>query len=305
MAGDVTALIGIDWGTSRQRAYRIDHHGHVLESRSGDLGLSAVRGKDFDTALQALISDWSAENVPVLMCGMVGSRNGWAEAAYCECPFGIEELSRTVVPVVSHYGAAYIVGGGHATDVQGHHDVMRGEETQFLGLDDLTGRRLAIAPGTHSKWALLEGGRIKSFRTYMTGELFALLKEHSILGWLMPEKEAATHDMAAFADGVGDAVADGDMLHGLFQVRTAGLFHPERADVLSSYLSGLLIGYEVSGAMKLHPAEPVTVIAPPQLAQLYDFALATMGLRDVRIDDVDAVTARGLWRVWQARKDAS
>ena len=305
MAGDGTALIGIDWGTSRQRAYRIGHHGHVLENRSGDLGLSAVRGKDFDAALQALISGWSAEDVPVLMCGMVGSRNGWAEAAYCECPFGIEELSRTIVPVASHYGTAYIVGGGHATDVQGHHDVMRGEETQFLGLDDLTGRRLAIAPGTHSKWALLEGGRIKSFRTYMTGELFALLKEHSILGWLMPEKDAATHDMAAFADGIRDAAADGDMLHGLFQVRTSGLFHPERAGVLSSYLSGLLIGYEVSGAIKLHPAGPVTVIAPPRLAQHYNLALATMGLRDVRIDDVDAVTARGLWRIWQARKDAS
>ncbi|HWF63211.1 MAG TPA: 2-dehydro-3-deoxygalactonokinase [Rhizomicrobium sp.] len=305
MAGDGAALIGIDWGTSRQRAYRIDRQGHVLESRSGDRGLSTVRGRDFDAALQALISDWNAENVPVLMCGMVGSRNGWTEAAYCECPFGIEELARTMVPVVSDSGAAYILGGGHVTDMQDHHDVMRGEETQFLGLDDLTGRRLAIAPGTHSKWALLEGGRIRSFRTYMTGELFALLKEHSILGWLMPENEAATHDMAAFADGVRDAAADGDMLHGLFHVRTSGLFHPERAGALSSYLSGLLIGYEVSGAMKLHPAEPITVIAPPRLAQLYELALATMGLRNVRIDDVDAVTARGLWRVWQARKDAS
>ena len=307
MADDATALIGIDWGTSRQRAYRVDRQGRLLESRTGDLGLSAVRGKDFDAALQSLILDWQEPggNIPVLMCGMIGSRNGWAEAAYCDCPFGVQELSRTIIPVATRAGEVYIVGGGHARDIRGHHDVMRGEETQFLGLEDLTARQLVIAPGTHSKWALLESGRIERFRTYMTGELFALLKKHSILGWLMPDKEAAANDAAAFADGVKDAAADGDMLHGLFNVRTSGLFRPESADALSSYLSGLLIGYEVSGAMKLHPTEVVTIIAAPQLAQLYDLALTTLGLRNVRIDDVDAVTARGLWRIWQARKGAS
>lgn len=307
MAEDETALIGIDWGTSRQRAYRIDHRGRLLESRSGDLGLSAVRGKNFDAALQPLISDWrkSAGSVPVLMCGMVGSRNGWVEAAYCDCPFGLEALARTIVPVTSLGGEAYITGGGHVTDAHGHHDVMRGEETQFFGLEDMTGRRLALAPGTHSKWALLEDGRIRNFRTYMTGELFALLKHHSILGWLMPDKEAAADDAIAFAGGVKDAAADSDILHTLFHVRTSGLFQPECAGGLSPYLSGLLIGSEVTGAMKSYPAEPVTVIAAPALGRLYETALSALGLRDVRLDDVDAVTARGLWRIWQARKEAS
>src|SRR6185503_8318959 len=99
--------------------------------------------------------------------------------------------------------------------------------------------------------------------------------------------------------------ADGDMLHGLFNVRTLGLFHPERAGTLSSYLSGLLIGNEIAGAMKSYAAQPVSVIAALQLARFYDLALATMGLRDVRIEDVDVVTARGLWRIWQARKGVS
>ncbi|HEY2837250.1 MAG TPA: 2-dehydro-3-deoxygalactonokinase [Rhizomicrobium sp.] len=305
MADDATALIGVDWGTSRQRAYRIGHDGRLLESRSGDLGLSAVKNRDFNAALRSLTADWQeGGKIPILMSGMIGSRNGWAEAAYCECPFGIEELSRTIVSVNRHDGEAHIVGGGDVTDAHSHHDVMRGEETQFLGLEEGAGRQLAIAPGTHSKWALLDGGRIESFRTYMTGELFALLKEHSLLGWLMPDKKAAANDTAAFVDGVRGA-ADGDVLHGLFNVRTLGLFHPERADTLSSYLSGLLIGYEISAAMESYAVQPVTVIAAPQLARLYDLALATMGLRDVRIEDVDAVTARGLWRIWQARKDAS
>jgi len=305
MANDPTGLIGIDWGASRQRAYRISQHGRLLESRSGELGLSALRGQSFDAALQSLIADWltRAGDIPVLMCGMIGSRNGWAEAAYCECPFGINELPRTIVQVSSQGRAVYIVGGGRVTDGRDHHDVMRGEETQFLGLEGLTGRHLAIAPGTHSKWALLDGGRIEGFRTYMTGELFAVLKEHSILGWLIPDKKAAVNDMAAFTDGVSDAAADGDMLHTLFNVRTSGLFRPEHSGALSSYLSGLLIGYEVTGGTKSHAAGPVTVIAAPQLAKLYDRALAVLGFHDVRIDDVDAVTARGLWRIWQARKD--
>ena len=307
MTEEATALFGIDWGTSRQRAYRIDRQGRLLESRNGELGLSAVRGKNFDAALRTLISDWQegAAGVPVLMCGMVGSRNGWAEAPYCDCPFGIEELARTIIPVTSLGGEAYIVGGGHVADARGHHDVMRGEETQFLGLADGAGRRLALAPGTHSKWALLEDGRIRNFRTYMTGELFALLKDHSILGWLMPQREAATDDAIAFADGVRDSAADADILHMLFHVRTSGLFQPDRAGSLSSYLSGLLIGSEISGAMKSYPAEPITIIATPALARLYETALSAVGLRDLTVDDVDMVTARGLWRIWQARKEMS
>jgi 2-dehydro-3-deoxygalactonokinase len=306
MTQEATALIGIDWGTSRQRAYRIDHQGRVLERRSGDLGLSAVRGKDFDAALRTLISDWlaSAGDIPVLMSGMVGSRNGWVEAAYCECPFGIEELSRTLVPVKSPGASVFIAGGGHATDARGHHDVMRGEETQFLGLENCVGRQLALAPGTHSKWALLEDGLIRSFRTYMTGEMFALLKDHSILGWLMPDGQAGADDDMAFAEGVKDAETDADLLHSLFDVRTSGLFEPERAAGLSSYLSGILIGSEITGAVKAYPAGAITIIAAPGLARRYNLALVNLGLTDVRLEDVDAVTARGLWRIWQARKEA-
>jgi 2-dehydro-3-deoxygalactonokinase len=305
MADDATALIGIDWGTSRQRAYRINHQGGLLESREGDLGLSAVRGRSFEAALQPLIVDWlaRAKDIPVLMCGMIGSRNGWAEAAYCDCPFGIDELVHTLVSVTSLGTKAHIVGGGHVRDRRSHHDVMRGEETQFLGLDDIEGPLLAISPGTHSKWALLEGGRIMNFRTYMTGEFFTLLKDHSVLGWLMPEGETA-EEGDGFTAGVKDAAVDPDMLHGLFNVRTSALFQPARVSGLASYLSGLLVGYEVFGALKAFPARNVTVIAAPQLARLYHLALATLGIGDVRLEDADAVTAKGLWRVWQAGKSA-
>lgn len=298
------ALIGIDWGTSRIRAHRIGHDGQLLESRSGEAGLSSVRGGDFDSALEALISGWEdTGKLPILMCGMVGSRHGWKEAPYALCPFGIDALCRAVVPVSSRLGEVRIVGGGHAIDKQNHHDIMRGEETQFLGLSDPKGRQVAIAPGTHSKWAFLEDGQITRFRTYMTGELFAVLKTHSILGWLMPDAQAPVIDDTAFETGVKDAGLDQDMLHGLFNVRTSGIFEPGKAQTLSSYLSGLLIGYEVKNAATLFPAQFVTVVAAPALARLYGLALSLLGIAEARHEDVDVVTARGLWRIWQARKD--
>lgn len=305
MVSPATALIGIDWGTSNNRAYRIDGRGNVLESRSGALGLSAVKDRNFGSALDTLVADWrknASHDIPVLMSGMIGSRNGWAEAAYCACPFGVEDLSRTVIPAPGRGGAVFIVGGGSARDAQRHHDVMRGEEVQILGLEDTAGRRLVVAPGTHSKWAVLENGKIREFRTYMTGELFALLKDHSILGWLMPDGTHDILDEKAFLRGVQDAAADPDLLHGLFNVRTQGLFEPESAAGLAPYLSGLLIGNEISGAIRRFPAKSITVIAGAQLASLYNLALVSLGMADAGTADVGEVTARGLWRIWQARK---
>lgn len=302
MALAQTALIGIDWGTSNNRAYRIDAQGNVLESRSGELGLLAVRDRNFDAALEGLIADWRTDtfrDIPVLMSGMIGSRNGWVEAAYCECPFGVEQLSRTVTPVPGQAGT-HIVGGGSAVDALRHRDVMRGEEVQILGLENANG--LVIAPGTHSKWAMLENGTIREFRTYMTGEIFSLLKDHSILGWLMPDKTQNIRDEKAYLLGVRDAAADPDLLHGLFNVRTRGLFHPDEAGGLASYLSGLLIGHEIGGATRRFPRKSITVIAGPHLAGLYERALAGLGMEDVVIADADTATARGLWRTWQARK---
>jgi len=297
-----TALIGVDWGTSNNRAYRIDGRGDVLESRSSGLGLSTIKGGNFAAALESLVADWrkdAAHNIPVLMSGMVGSRNGWTEVAYCACPFGVEELSRTIVSAPDK--AAHIVGGGSVIDAQRHHDVMRGEEVQILGLENTAGLRLVIAPGTHSKWAILENGKIREFRTYMTGELFALLKDYSILGWLMPDKAEGVLDEKAYLQGVKDAAADPDLLHGLFNVRTRGLFQPTEIEGSASYLSGLLIGNEVSGAMRRLPAKSITIIAGQQLAHLYNLALSHLGVADVGIADVGAVTERGLWRTWQAR----
>lgn len=305
MASPETMLIGIDWGTSNHRAYRIDGRGNVLECRSGELGLSAVKDRNFNAALGSFIADWrkaAARDVPVLMSGMIGSRNGWVETAYCECPFGAEDLSHTIVPVPGPIEAVFIVGGGSLVDASHHHDVMRGEEVQILGLENTAGPHLVVAPGTHSKWAVLVNGKIKEFRTYMTGELFALLKDHSILGWLMPDRTESALYEKVYLQGVMEAAAEPDLLHGLFNVRTQGLFRPDEAGGLASYLSGLLIGNEISGALRCFPSESITVIGEPRLAGLYNLALTRLGVADVCMADAGTATAKGLWRIWQARK---
>src|SRR5690348_15305521 len=304
MAGE-PVLIGVDWGLSQIRAYRIGGEGQVLESRSSDRGLSSVRNGDFDAVLRSVLSGWRdvrPDGPPILLCGMIGSRQGWKEAPYAPCPLRLEAVRQCIVAVESALGDVRIVGGARTKDKRGHDDIMRGEETQMFGLPEFGGPRIAIAPGTHSKWVRLESSAIVDFRTYMTGEVFALLKKHSTLGWMIPQSGDEIFDDAAFEAGVRDAEAAGDMLHGLFNVRTSAIFHPERAASISSYLSGLLIGYEISGARALAEKDPIVLVGTSRLARLYRSALSVLGIGNAEMADADAVTAMGLWRVWKAQR---
>ena len=252
--------------------------------------------------LRTVIGEW--RDGPILMCGMIGSRQGWKEAPYAACPLGLSELGRSLVPVKSLLGDVRIVGGA-MTRHGGHHDIMRGEETQILGLADTKGRRVVVTPGTHSKWAELEDGIIRDFRTYMTGELFAVLKKHSTLGWMMQTSEDDATDHAAFQEGARDATIESDMLHSLFNTRTLVLFDPEKAENISSYLSGLLIGYEILGAARHFAKAPFTVIGTKRLARLYEAALLANGYGDFALADADTTTALGLWRIWRAAGSAA
>ncbi len=180
VAARAPALIGVDWGTTSARAYRIDAGGAVLETRAAPLGIQQVRG-DFAGALDALLGDWRHESIPRLACGMIGSRQGWIEAPYVECPAAAASLARGIVETPDR--ALTIVPGLVDRDDEGVPDVMRGEETQIVGaVAGDASPTLAVLPGTHSKWAIARDGAIASFATYMTGEVYAVLREHSILG---------------------------------------------------------------------------------------------------------------------------
>jgi 2-dehydro-3-deoxygalactonokinase len=214
------------------------------------------------------------------------------------------DLSRAVGTVGTGRGSIRILGGVSSMAQNGHYDVMRGEETQIFGVESLAASQLVVTPGTHSKWAVVEDAAIRSFRTYMTGELYALLREHSILGRLMQGPEATPIDATAFMDGVRASFEDQDLLHALFMVRTQALFGKQPATTLPSYLSGILIGSEVSGAVRRHAVDRAVVISSPQLGALYQMALSAAGLRSITQVDGDQAVARGLWRLWQLREQA-
>lgn len=231
---------------------------------------------------------------------MIGSRQGWVEAPYVACPAPLERLAQCLVRTPD--GGLAIVPGVSACDATGVPDVMRGEETQIVGAPADAAATLIVLPGTHSKWALAGKGRIETFTSFMTGEVYAVLKAHSILGRLIAD--GATPSGAAFLRGLRAALATnaaaGALLHQLFGARTLALFDELAAAEIADYLSGLLIGSEVVAgrawaASRGIGAANATLIGAPALAGRYELALREAGV-DVRAGD-PAAAARGLWRI--------
>lgn len=289
---EAATLIGVDWGTTNLRAFAIDPGGAIIERRAANNGVTRLSGQDFSAVLNTLISDWRTAHTPVLVCGMIGSRHGWVETGYRACPVGAADLARDfgrpdsgirIVPGVCLSRNGKLV------------DVMRGEDVQVLGALGVGESATAICPGTHSKWVRVEKGRIVDFRSYMTGELFALLKEHSVLG---RDMTVSVNDPGAFEAGVLKAIEDPVLSATLFSTRVRlvdGRLNPASAE---DYLSGILIGAEVAGALKSY-AGALTVIGAPDLAERYRRALELAGAGPARIIDPDQATARGLWQIWK------
>jgi 2-dehydro-3-deoxygalactonokinase len=282
-------MIGIDWGTSSLRAFRLAPDGGVRDRREAPAGILHVPAGGFAAALSTQVGDWiAAGETRVLLSGMVGSRQGWVEAPYLPCPAGPADLAGALVPVPFDGAAIRLVPGLTATDAAGTPEVMRGEETQIVGvLAALGSDGLACLPGSHAKWARIAAGRVAGFATYLSGEAFAALRAGTILGRMM--REGPTVD-AAFDRGVARAGDPGHLLHHLFGVRTLGLTGLLAEADSASYLSGLLVGHEVRAAL---PAGAVVhLIGAGPLCALYARAIAACGGRSV-IEDSDAA-ARGL-----------
>ncbi len=264
-------MIGVDWGTSSFRAFRLDGDRITGRITSGPALLSVPPG-GFADALRTALAPWlGTPGAHILLSGMIGSRQGWIEAPYLPCPADLAALAAATIPVPFDGADVRIVPGLSAIDA-GTPEVMRGEETQLAGVLDRTGPDATVClPGSHSKWVTVAGGRITAFRTHMTGEAFAALRGHTILGRLMQDGPPSP---AAFARGVDRAAAPGGLLHHLFGVRTLGLFAHLPETEAASYLSGLLIGHEVH-ASPLHA--PVHLVGAPALCALYAAAIAQCG----------------------------
>jgi 2-dehydro-3-deoxygalactonokinase len=304
--GEGADLIGLDWGTSSLRAYRVGRGGAVLERRSRAAGILKVERGDFAGALSAAAGDWlhAEPGLPVVAAGMVGSRQGWREVPYVPCPAGLAELAGALATVDGPDGRTVWLVPGLLQGAAGFPDVMRGEETQILGAlatarDEAP--RCFVLPGTHSKWAWCARGRVERFATYMTGEVYDVLVRHSILGRLMAGDRG--HDARAFARGLARARASakappGRLLHDLFSARTLGLMAEIPAEGLRSYLSGLLIGAETAAALADAPPDGVTILGTDALSARYAEAIAAAGARAV-VGDADAA-ARGLHAIARA-----
>jgi 2-dehydro-3-deoxygalactonokinase len=296
------ALLAVDWGTSSVRAYWLDADGAVTDQSEGALGIQKVTNGDFAGALSRICAHRRAD-LPVIACGMIGSRQGWVEAPYRECPadFGAIAAALTQVPGTR----VQIVPGLTCRDAQGVPDVMRGEETKIAGtLDEgLEGRAVVLMPGTHTKWALVSGGAVERFMSFMTGEIYAVLREHSILGRLAIDTNGMQNarDDLSFARGVEHSLRrDAAITHDVFSARTLALTNQLAPEAVGDYLSGLLIGAELAGARAWlaqcgAAAHPVAVLGDEALVSRYAAALRLAGI-DANIGP-ETAAARGLWRI--------
>jgi 2-dehydro-3-deoxygalactonokinase len=278
MTQDITCILA-DWGTTNLRAWAVADDGRVLDQRGQGGGLLAVRDGRFAESFAAFCGDWLdiRRPIPAVLSGMVGSKLGWKEAPYLTAPVALADIGRQLCFVEDIAGASVWIVPGVRLDDPAQPEVMRGEEAQILGALAMLGRDggVFLLPGTHAKWAIVEAGRLIAFRTYMTGEIYGLLRGAGTIGQLI---EGDERDPAAFRRGVERSRSPdaANLLHSLFSVRTLGLLGGVARRSLASYLSGLLIGAELQDGTRwlegrgLTPC--LTLIGSPEMIEAYAVA---------------------------------
>jgi 2-dehydro-3-deoxygalactonokinase len=276
----------------------MDANSTVISEMISDQGMGSLTPAEFEPALVGLVKQYldPHRRTHVIACGMVGARQGWVEAPYRRVPCAASSVGKTVQPPVTDARLDVLIVPGVSQDAPA--DVMRGEETQIAGFlaDTPDFEGVLCLPGTHTKWAHISAGEIVSFRTFMTGELFSLLSQQSVLRHGLRE---AGWDQPAFSDGIGDALAHPQRVSSdLFSLRAAALLHGLSASAARSRLSGLLIGLELGGARPYWLGQKVVVIGARDLGAHYLTALTQMGTEVAAVSG-DDVTLRGLKDVYQ------
>jgi len=297
-------FILVDWGTTRVRAYLVE--GRTITDRvQADEGVSALSKGQHADVFRRLCAPWldHERDLPVALVGMVGSREGWVEAPYAACPAGPADVARAMIVVELGGGRqGHIVPGLSCELAPGAADVMRGEETLAFGAGVENG--LICLVGTHPKWVEMRDGRVERFATYLTGEMYALMRHHSMVG----RPATAPEDPAGFDLGLDAAERNSGrdgarvgLLHLLFGARAATVTRKLSPAALGPYISGLLTGDEINGAFaQFEKPEAVTVIADEGRAEIFARALARHGVRAVRTSPTEALVA-GLERILAAR----
>jgi 2-dehydro-3-deoxygalactonokinase len=297
------AFIAGDWGTTHLRLYLCDEAGNALETRTG-AGVSGLRD-DVGGAFFRAVEDWDRSHgkLPTVLCGMVGSTIGWREVPYLNCPARPEAIARGALCFAVEDRPIAIAPGLTCRNRLLAPDMMRGEETQILGAIRCeprlaTGRQFLCMPGTHTKWVSLKDGAVEHFLTALTGELFDILYNHSVLVNAGGAPEVVGGAEFSRALEQTKLYPDAELIHLLFEVRSRQLKGELKRKDAGAYLSGLIIGQDVSGAKRffrndLAEAGHVVVIGSPKLTELYAQALKTRDLAVTRIDG-EAASLAGL-----------
>lgn len=285
-----------DWGTTRFRLWTLNADGAVLGESRGDDGLLRAKEAGFEPVLERHLASLGApDDLPVVICGMAGSRTGWVEAPYMRLPAGLGDIVGAAVRVPARRHVIMLPGvarhDGQAPDV------MRGEETKLLRLVHRgTHEAVVVMPGTHAKWVHISGGGLADYRTFMTGELFALLKEKSVLAGALEGAGAVDPQGEAFANGVKASLEAPEMTaNALFSIRAGWLVHDYKPTDQLARLSGLLIGLEIAGGRRLYGgAREVLLLADGMMGALYARALEIAGLETRRVE-ADELVRDGLF----------
>ena len=293
----MSALIGIDWGTTSFRAYLFDQSSEYTEMISSDAGIMQERYPDFEAILHAQIGSWLEHHpaTPIIASGMITSRQGWIETPYLACPASLNDLAASLTShkLQSGHEIHFVAG---ISQLRPSANIMRGEETQMAGLASVQ-PMLAVLPGTHSKWIWMDGDSISRFTTFMTGELFQAITKHTILGRLMTDGR----DPESFESGVREGFATGSegggILSLLFEARAKPILQLMDPDSVGDYISGLLLGTEIREAVALGVQEDTQPVlcGSNQLVQRYQAALLTCGLKPAAAGQDSA--SSGLWRI--------
>ena len=289
-------LIAIDWGTTSFRAYLFESHEKIIDTIAVPAGI--MQDNDgFENVLYTQIGEWLVKHprVPVISSGMITSKQGWVETPYLPCPASLSDLSKNLTKHLTSKGdIVYFVPG--VCQQAPTPNIMRGEETQMAGLK-CAKSMTAVLPGTHSKWIRMEGDTIQYFSTFMTGEIFAALTQHTILGRLLTDGEESDGFILGVRDGFSSEEEAGGILSKLFGARAMPLLELMSTDSIKDYISGLLLGTEIQEAVKSGfglNVNPV-ICGSAELVDRYKNALEICGIKTE--SEKEALAAFGLFRI--------
>lgn len=298
--------VAVDWGTSSFRLWLVDRAGGVLKERRSQEGMVTAAKLGFEAVLQSHLDAVGAGNdLPVVICGMAGARQGWVEAGYIDTPAHLASIRQHAVPVPGPSRDIRILPGIAQRDPKAP-DVMRGEETQLLGAlgEDADGESVVCIPGTHSKWVRVSGGTVVRFATFMTGELFSVISRETILSHAVTGADEA-EDTGAFRSAVVAAFETPALAANLlFQVRSSQLLYGGSPASARERISGTLIGLELAAGRAGDQARSgITLVASGRLEVLYRLAFDTLSVAVQSIDAEEAVrrglsvAAEAIWKL--------